>query len=288
MKNNIMLTEEQRENMPFKEYGENIKVKVVDFDECVKMLVKERKDKGMSMIIELKAIRIDKHKELSDTISWTKDPLTAIYYGMPFGLHQDGNVKWRKVLLKEFNSFDLRRPDEAKQWVVCMMHSHVKGTPLANADPVFYIYDADVEASATSQKAMTMKSAIDKAHKMPKDKTLNFHRFLAIPAPTEITPQRIKNDIMAFAMENPEEFMNKYDDPNRAIQELFNAAKSLGAITYDLDKGFVFRGTFLGFTDLETIRFLKEDTTTLNGINSRVDELDSEKHKFNKKGTDEI
>jgi hypothetical protein len=282
MKNtNISITEEQRLNMPFLEYGDNIKVRVVDFEKFTKTLIEERKTKGMSMVIELKAIKIDKHKELSDTISWSKDSMTSIYYGIPFGLHPDGNVKWRKILLQEFNTFNLTRPDEAKQWIVLMMHPHVKGTPFEGADPVFYVYDADVEASLTTKKAMMTSEAINKAYKMKKADTLSFHRYLGINAPLEITPSRIKNDIVSFAMENPEEFMSKYDDPNRNIQELFNSARALGAITYDLDKGFIFKGTFLGFTDIEVIRFLNEDTITLNAINSRVDELDSDKEKFN-------
>lgn len=288
MKNEVLITKEQRLEMPYIIYGENIKVKVVDFEAYSKILIAERERKGMSMVIELRALRVDKHKELKDTISWSKDPTTAIYYGIPFGLHPDGNVKWRKILLQEFNSFDLRRPDEAQQWIVCMMHSHIKGTPFESSDPLFYIYDADVEAGMESRKALVRSSAINKAYKIKKEEMLNFHRYLGINTPQEITPQRIKGDIIVFADQNPEEFLRKMEDPNRKLQELFNAGQALGAITHDLDKGFVFRGTFLGFTDLEVIRFLQEDTITLNAINSRVNELDNDKMKFEKADKEEV
>lgn len=278
--NESLVTRKERLNMPFVEYGDKVKVRVVDFDKVIAAIIADRDKKGLSMIIELKAIKIDKHKELADTISWSKDHTTAIYYGIPFGFHIDGNVKWRKILLQEFNSFNLRNPDEAKQWIVIRMHPHIKGSPFQAADPIFEIFDADVEASKTSNRAMLVSNAINKAYKMKKNEILNFHRYLNLPSPFEITPSRIKSDIVTFAMENPEEFMARYDAENRKIYEVFSSAKALGIISYDLEKGFIYKGTFLGFTDFEVIRFLEEDTITLNGLHTRVKELDTEQEKF--------
>lgn len=278
--NQTLITFQERENMHFVEYGENIKVRVCDFEWFRKKIIEERKEKGMAMTIELKAIKIDKNKELSDTISWSKDHATAIYYGIPFGLHPDGNVKWRKILLQEFNSFNLNNPDEAKQWITLMMHPHVLGSPFQRTDPLFYVYDEDVEAAKNASKAMTVSNAIQKAFKMKKEDILGFHRYLALPLPAEVNQKRIKNDLTKFAMENPEEFMSKYDDPNRKLGEIFGTGKALGVIIYDADKGFTYKATFLGHTDIECLRFLEEDTITLSSLKNRIDEVDTDHKNF--------
>ena len=278
--NQTLITFEQREEMPFLEYGENIKVRVCDFEKFRQEIIKDRKEKGMAMTIELKAIKIDKNKELSDTISWSTDHATAISYGIPFGLHPDGNVKWRKILLQEFNSFNLMNPDEAKQWITLMMHPHVQGSPFQRTDPLFYVYDEDVEAAKDASKAMTVSNAIQKAFKMKGPEILSFHRYLALPLPAEVNKKRIKNDLTKFAMENPEEFMNRYDDPNRKLGEIFGSGKALGVIIFDADKGFTYKGTFLGHTDIESLRFLEEDTITLSSLKARIDELDTDQKNF--------
>jgi hypothetical protein len=275
-----LITIEERLAMPTVEYGENIKVNVVDFKPYVKQLIDKRKEKGMAMVVEIKAIKIDKNKELSDTVSWSKDHKTGIYYGIPFGLHQDGNVKWRKILLQEYNSFNLMNPDEAKQLVCLLMHPHIEGSPFQRADPIFFVYDADVEASKDANKAMVISNAIQKAFKMKKTEILSFHRYLALPLPPDVTPKRVKNDITKFAMDSPEEFMAKYDNPGRVLAELFHSGKALGAIIFNAETGFTYRGTFLGHTDIECLRFLEEDTITLSSLRERITELDVDQKEF--------
>jgi len=283
---NTIVTKKERDEMPYIVYGKDVKVKVVDFDKVSQAILKSRKDAGMSNVVELNAIKIYKNKELSDTISWSKDHSTGIYYGIPIGFHVDGNVKWRKILLQEYNTFNLKNPDEMQKWIVCRMHPHVKGSPFESADPKFYVYDADEEASMKFSKATLVSKSINAAQKMATKRILNFHRFLDLPTPEEVSPKRIRNEIVAFAMENPEEFNNKFNSPGREYYEIYSAAKHLGVIIYSPENGFSFKGTFLGHTDIEVIRFLEEDTVTLTAVKNRVTELDNEQAQFTDKKED--
>lgn len=283
-----LVSKKERQDVPQMEYGKDNKIQVVNMQKAIEKLIKDRESKKQSMVIELNAIKIDKHKELRDTISWAKDLRNGVYYGIPFGVHPDGNIKWRKIPLTERNSFNLRIRDEAAQWIVIRMHPHVKGSPYQDSDPLFQVYDPDIEARKEMEIAMQVKKAIDRAQRMKNSDTLNFYRFTALPMPIDVTPRVIRSELLKLAMSNAKEFNDKYDNPARRLFELFRSAQSLGLVNYELEKGFSYKGQFLGFTDIEVIRFMGEDTIIATAMAQDVKSRDTDQERFTGEADTEI
>lgn len=275
------MTENERKEMPFKYYGsDTFKIKLADLEKFHEAYVAERKKNGMGMVIELKAVRIEKHKELRKTISFVKDPMTSIHFGVPIGLHPDKNIKWQKIILGEYNSFNLKIPDEAFRWYIVRIHPEVNGSPFQSSEILWDIYDADIEAKKETAKALKVASAINKAVKMKKEEILPFHRYLSLALPPDPTPKKIKADLLIYAQNNSADFLEKFDSNDRKMWELYHSAKNLGIISYDIEKGFTYKGTFLGNSNLEVIRFFEEQSVITTAINSAVKKTDYDQETF--------
>ena len=275
--NETLITIDERRKMPFTMMGDQIKYKVIDMEKAIELLRESRKKKGLTDIIELKTIRPDKYKELQRGPTWVKDHLTGIYYGIPYGMYPDGNIKFQRILLSDFNSFNLASESEAKFWIVMRMHPTVNGSPFER-DPIFEVVDPEIEAKKTLNRASLIQNCLNRASRMKKEDLLRFSRYAGLPIPPDPTTRIIRSMITNLAFESPERFSELYDSPLRAISEAFHSGKQLGIIDESPDKGYSYEGIGLGMTDAEAIRFLEQDTVTLSRIqrsvvNSEIDIL---------------
>jgi hypothetical protein len=274
----------ERINMPFIEYGEaQIKIKVVDLKKVVQLELDKRAKEEMTNIVEIRPIRIDKYKETRVSLSFSRDERTGIYYGIPIGIHLDGNIKWRKIILTDRNVFNLNNPLEAQMWYVSRFNPFVEGSPFHGMEPVFRVYDPEIEAKRDINKATALGLAITRVKTMKTSDLVGFVRYLALPVPEEVSDKLLRAEIMRFVMTSPVEFNRKFDDENRQIAEIFYSANSLGLIIFDIERGYSYKGTFLGSNELDSIRFLMKDTLTLTSISSVLKQTDKDAERLKSK-----
>lgn len=274
MENQSFISLQERTEMPFINYGgENYKIRIVDLQKAVTQAI-EKRGKNMTAVVEIRPIRIDKYKETKVTISYAKDDRTGIYYGIPMGLHPDGNVMWRKITLTDRNIFDLRNFEEAKQWFVARFNPYVLGTPFPVREALFKVWDPEEQAALDLRKAGELQKALTRAKTLKSTNLLNFARFLGQPLPPDLSLKLLRAEITRFAMMDPLIFNQKYDDPEREIAEIFYSAGVHGIITYDMENGHIFKGVQLGFSPYDAILFLKKETMTLAAISSLVKTAD--------------
>lgn len=264
-----LITLKERKEMPFVLLGDQIKYKVVDMEKAVQLLRENRKKKGLTDLIELKVIKADKYKELQKGPTWVKDHMTGIYYGIPYGMYPDGNIKFQRVLLSDYNTFNLANEAEAKFWIVMRMHPAVSGSPFER-EAIFEVIDPELEAKKTINRANLIGSCINRATRMKKEDLLRFARYSGLPIPPEPTVRIIRSMITGLAFENPERFQELYDSPIRGVAEAFHSGKQLGIIVENAETGYSYEGIALGMTDAEGFRFLETDTVTLSRIQRAV------------------
>ncbi len=262
----------ERRSMPYIEYGE-FKTKIIDMNKAVENLQRYRLENNMSMVIEVKAIRIDKHKELQRQITFTKDPVTGILYGIPIGMHVDGNIKWRKITLLERNTFDLNNMYEAQAWLVVRMHHTLDGSPFAIDDPLFEVYDQDVEADRESERAGLVGRALQMVENLSKEEVTPLARYMGIEVVEGMTPKVLRGQLYKRAMHSPQEFINMFKDPNRPIMEAVRMAMAFKIIKED-EMGLVFNGQNLGMTDVEVVANLKDNNVALTALTRRIKEIE--------------
>jgi hypothetical protein len=271
----LFKTEEDRMNVPTIEYGDQFKIKVADLDEMVKILREERKARGANNLIEIKAIRTKREKEMSKVIKYSKDPISGIYYGIVVRIYDDGNVKWRGIYLADYNTFNLDKDFEAKCYIVLSMHPSLKGCPInTSVDPEFEIIDPDEIAMRSYSKAMLIKQALQKVSTMNKDSIEPFARYLELPVGRETTVKMIRNMIADMAILNPGKVINAFEDRNRPLFEMIAMAKKVGVIRYDVERGHIFADHFIGWTAPEAARVLEQDEIMLARIRNKLQEKD--------------
>lgn len=265
----VLITLKERKEMPFIMLGDQIKYKVVDMDKAVALLREGRKKKGLTDQIELKVIKADRFKELQRGPTWVKDHVTGIYYGIPYGIYPDGNIKFQRILLGDYNSFNLANEAEAKFWIVMRMHPTVSGSPFER-EAIFEVTDPELEAKKTISRATMIGNCISRATRMKKEDLLRFARYAGLPIPADPTVRIIRSMITGLAFENPERFQELYDSPIRGVAEAYHSGKQLGIIVEHPERGFSYEGIGLGLTDAEAFRFLEQDTVTLSRIQRSV------------------
>lgn len=270
-----LITLDERLKMPFKIMGSQ-NLKVIDLDKATVEMMQKRLKEDLPNIVEVKAIRIDRYKELMKGLTYSRDPKTGIFYGLPAGTFPDGNIKWNRIILTEHNTFNLENDTEQKMWCVLRMHPTIKGSPLQLEDPIFEMVDPEIESRKRLRSANVMLEAMTLAKEIAPENLLRFARYLGIQVPAVPTVSQLQSLIMLFAQNSPFDFMNYYHDKNRGIIELFKMGTAIGVIRNEIDRGFVFEGIYLGLTEPEVVRFLEQDTVLLARIQKDVKAKDHE------------
>ena len=266
----VLVSQKERENAPFDMFGDMVKLKIADLDKIVESIRKERMKDGQSMQIEIKAIKTRREKEISKVVKFAKDPLTGIYYGIVVGKYDDGNPKFRGILLTDHNTLDLSNDNEAKMYAVLRMHPCVLGNPVGGLEPTFEVVDQDKIAKEKMRKGIDLKKALDIIVAMRGTDVLPFARYLGLPIPTNPTVKILKGSIMDMAIDNPLEFDRKYNEPLRKTYELLATAKATKVVTYDVERGHYLGSLPLGYSVPEVVRTLEQDLTLAARIQSEL------------------
>lgn len=281
MINEEIVTKEWRQNAPYKMVGQ---FKVADLDKIADEIVADRRKKGQSMFINFAALKADKFKELHNMLRFCADPETGILYGMQNGLMPDGNIRWRAVIMEEMHSLNLNFKNDQLEYAFIRMHPKVVGSPFQVGDPVYRIIDEDKIAAVKGLKFRTMEQALRIANKMKKEEMLPFGRYLGIGYQVDASANIIRTTLLEYAANDPIDFMEKYNNSQRKLLELFRNAIVVGIIKHDYDKGYKYKAQALGFGEAEVIAKMINDATLCQSIQGEVIKQDQTMKNLVKEG----
>jgi len=267
---------EERENMPFKTYGA-YGLKVVDLQKVSEQIIKERKEKGMSMEIHIIPVHPDRFKDPYSSITFSKDKLTGILYGIPIGLYEDGNVKWRKIIIPEHLDLDLSKQRDAEVWAVMRMSEKIEGTPLqieSNASPQFKLYDAEMEAQKDIIKIEDKMKAFTLAQQLKDKELISFARNVGASVTPTSTIGTIRGDIFKLADSNPTLFIEKWEDKDRIVWEVMKNALAVNVIVLDTQKGYQYHAMPMGMNEHQVVAKLNAEKDLFLAISKEIEHKD--------------
>ncbi len=254
------------------EYAGAVKVRVINLNKEAAMFQKERRESGKTMNISFIPVEGD-HKEKNSYHTFSRDPDTGIFFGIPFKVHEDGNIQWRRILINESLMMDFNRIDDCKTYLVLCMYEKVEGAPYAT-DPKYKFYDPDEEAEDQLDVIKQVEVALQRAGKLSGEEMVRFGRFLGIVINSNINSQVLSAKVKKYAYDNPADFNLKYDNVERAYEEVITAAENLGLIKKHHEKGFTFEGFSLGMNRSMIIKTLKENPDVWMSMGRTVNDRD--------------
>lgn len=259
------------------EMGSKIKYKIMDIDKVIDRIKENRSKMAMSPWVEIQPISEDMHKSPNRMPTFQKDPITGVYYGIPIGQDDFGNIQWQKIQLHDSISLNLDKRDDAKIWAVIRFHPDVQGSPWQSQNPYYKIFDPIDQARVESDEIESMKLAFDRIDTIiesPKS-MVNFARYLGEELQENSNWEIVRGRLLSAAKNRPVDFNKKWENKNRGYAEFFESARALGVIQNEADRGFIYKGISLGISKEDAIKYLSQDTAVMTGISNELAEKDS-------------
>jgi hypothetical protein len=257
--------------------GDRVKIKIIKPDVVGEYLLQKRIKEGNSSIIELKAIKPPKKKEFLHKITFMKDREFGLYYGIYTGEDRFHNPAWYRIQFdKELEVLNLKQSDDLKKFAVLAMHPIISGTPYAGTgeDPVFDVFDPK-ESSMKELNKLEMIPQVTQIIADLKGKALaNFARYMGLAVSSDVDPMTVKGSLATMGIEDPITFIRKAKQKNRLFEEILVNAIELGVIVDDVEKGYLFKGMFVGTSKEEIIDRLRTDSGMANSVLYEINEYD--------------
>lgn len=263
------------ENGFVKEFGTGVfKFQVIDAAKLAKLIIEERKAKNQSMMVEVNAIKIDKHKSNWQGLTFGKDAITGIYFGIVKGVLDDGNPKWQRIIIDEYTTYNLDRIDEAIKFAILRYNPYILNSPFSlGVPPVYKIVDEEVVATDNIQKSQYLAKGLKYIDKLKKEKRafVQFARYIDIPV--DITVKNftvLESRMFDVMMNDPKTFVEKYESDLRTVSELFSSALQLNIIKKNEDQVYVYQGSPLGARNEDAILNLAQNESLITSLKMAV------------------
>lgn len=259
--------------------NENFTYKINDLDKMIKRIRTEREKAGMGMHIVVKPIKNSPFKTPSYGLTFQKDPITGVFYGIPNGKDQYGNPKWLRIPIGEYAQFDLNRDNDAKIWSVFRFHPSLKGSPFQGfngARTVFELEDPGEEAKIEKAGLDQMRIAMERIDLiLNKGKDLvNFARYLGENVNNKTGLSALQSAVIKYMRKDPVEFNKKWENSYRTYIESVYAGIDVGKIQDLPGSGIMYNNIPLGQSVEEAAEYLKKDRGMMEVIVHEIDKKD--------------
>ena len=227
-------------------------------------------------IIQVEAIVRNAKKQPNVTFRNYKDASLGVWYGIPMGINDTTKkIIWQSFTLGDFREYDLTKEDDAIEWMVLSKQPFLKGSVNEKGRLLYKIYDTEELAKEEVKKAGLVQRAISIAYNMKPAEKISVVRQFG-KNPEGMSTVMLDAAIMKLAQDTPFELLNYWEDHNRVIVDLFNAAKAIGIISYEHDKAaWMYKRTLnLGIMETGAIAFLAKDASLATGIKMEVEMKD--------------
>jgi len=255
-------------------HDKGMRIRVIDLEKAVPQMLKDRKDKNLSMYIDIIPISEDRLKSVNYSPTFSKDRQYGVYYGIAIGTDNFGNVNWQRIPMGDHLNLNLERNDEAKQWAVLRMNSYIAGSPYVKDTPRYRVLDAVADANRDLKEIDQMMIAFERTNKLRGPDLVHFARYLGEDLKEVNNELVVLSRVKLFAKKYPAEFNRRFDAKDRGFAELFHSGLELGVIEHDVEKGFVYKGIHLGLSLEDAVKYLSENSDVTSGLRMSVNEID--------------
>jgi hypothetical protein len=230
-------------------------------------------------IVEFEVLKKQDFQRLRDTkfaCPVVKDGATGIYYALFAGFQENGDPKWIDIPLGVINIYDRSIPSDAKKAFILANSCLTQGSPNAKLGRLvkFRLVDKEKAASDKIKKISDGKRALSIAESLYGEGLINMARDLGINTSSSVT--MLTAEVMEYAMENPVEFLNIAEHPNRDVITILNKAIDTRVVENDMTKGLTYNGAPLGHNFDWAVKFLLENPTVAMAINMKATEKQAE------------
>lgn len=217
-------------------------------------------------IIHLVPMRISKKHENRLSFRNYRDRKTEIVYGIPMYIDPE-TKRWvyEKITLVDLETLDLSIPHDAKKWAVIKNSPFLEGSPNLRDRPKYKIEDKERESEIYLSKRAIKRKAETIAEGLYGAELNDMARNLGIN-PDHMSVVMLQAAVVKYAENNAERFMDVWDSPTRHELTVLKRAMAMGVVTQDPINGITYQSIPLGINEPAAVRYLKENISTLQGI----------------------
>ena len=278
MKKELVPIEERRwiAEHAFLEMGSVVKHKIMDVNKMVARMREQREARNLTDYIQIIPISPDAYKVPNKTMTFQKDPITGVLYGLAIDQDAFGNIRWQKIQLNDSLPLDLTKINDAKLWAVLRFSSDIEGSPFQAEIPYYKVLDPVEIAVAERQEIDLMKECFDRINSFQDNakEMVLFSRYLGDDVTDSSNYDIVMGLLLKKAKNYPAVFKKRWESKARTFAEKFYTAKALGIIADEAERGFLFNNISIGLSEEDAIRFLSKDRNVLSAINNAIDEKD--------------
>jgi hypothetical protein len=255
--------------------------KYIDMPEAIAIMRKWREKKGLGNKVE---ISLKQDVKLRKTGTYQKVfrnivcPYTHILFGKFRGINPGtGIAQWSTLELDEFKAFNLDDDNDAADWIILRMAPCIEESCNSHKfyDTKFWEFN-DIRAnnSNTIARARNIVKVTKIVEDLSGSDMLNMARllgFTSIPGDeNSVTIQDIQGFILEMSLTDPDAFLSKYRDSNRAMHELILAAQAVGSILHSHVDGYSAMGNLIGRTLDEVTQTIRTDKNLYSMLKTQV------------------
>lgn len=220
--------------------------------------------------IRIEAIKKSKLKQADVSFANVFDPKFRVWFGVPMGINENtGKFTWKRFYPGEFREYNLANENDAIEWAIISRHPIMKG-----ARPLYKVYDVEADAKAEIEIIGLIDTAVGIAKNMKFKEWVDAARYFG-KSVEGMSSLMLQSEIYKIARNTPKELVDYWENDNKELIDLFNAAKSTGLIAFDHNTGWMYERTLpLGPTEQSAIKYIKNDAVLSKAIQQKCKDRD--------------
>lgn len=224
-------------------------------------------------IIELEPVKRSSRHENYLNFSRIYDKENNMMIGIPNGVDpKTGELRFRRIVLREEQVFDLTNEQDAIMWAVISRHKEVDvdgSKTRLGMKPRYKVYDKEKEAEEYMATRNIKRKAEEIAEGLAGEQLRDFAISIGIPA-QNMSPTQQAMQVIQFAEKQPKKFMDAWLNPTRHELTVIKKGLSLGILTQDPMHGICYNALPLGQFEQQAVQYLKDNMGTCNVIEQLI------------------
>lgn len=225
-----------------------------------------------SGIVEFEAIKkkdFDTFRDTKFSCPLTRDAKTGIFYGILNGFYDNGDPRWVHFPLGISNIYDRSIPTEAKRACILSKSILVEGSPNAISRMVkFRLVDKEKVAHLKIKKINDAKRALELVGGLVGEDLINMGRNLGLMV-DNMSLNMLTSEVMGRAQDNPIEFLQIFEHPDREIITVLNRAVDTKVVENEIGKGYTYGGAPIGHNFDFAVDFLRKNRDIMSVIDMK-------------------
>lgn len=211
-------------------------------------------------VIRIEAIRRSNIKQPRYSFSKIYDEGTGVTYGVPMGIDKaTGGLIFKRIIVGEVSEYNCSNPTDRALWCAISRSERLAGSPFQNGKPLYKKFDSEEVAMNIIKDSNNLVKAIGIAAEITGADFYDMSINLGL-SPDQQSPTVLRSLLIKKATEVPNDFMEIYDNVNRAVINVFRRCQAVGLIKSTLESGWVWKDTYpLGGSDAAAIATISKN-----------------------------